>query len=115
MTISDVRTAIFNRDGNKCCSCWSAESLCMDHVIPKPQFQIHTINNIQTLCKKCNFQKGMHPLPEEKFMIIEKYLLDANKIFTPPQQELMNSILFIHLIKGRIWFINFCLFHNFNC
>ena len=93
MTIKEVRNRIFCRDGNKCYICGSDEMLCLDHLLPKPKFQIHKVNNLMTLCLKCNFKKGSHPLSEEEFCIREKYIINANKIFTNDDIYIMDSVL----------------------
>jgi hypothetical protein len=68
----------------------------MDHVLPKPQFQIHTIGNIQTLCRKCNLKKNTRAPSEEEYMIIEEYLIEANKRFSALETAGMNNILKDH-------------------
>jgi hypothetical protein len=98
MDIKEVRKTIFQRDGNKCYKCGSIECLCLDHIIPKPQFQIHTVDNMLTLCLRCNFKKGIHPLPEEEFLQVEQYVLLVNEIFT--NKEEMNAILKEYFTHG---------------
>jgi hypothetical protein len=45
--------------GNKCLSCGSGEYLVPDHVVPLYRGGPHDLGNIQPLCKKCNFAKGL--------------------------------------------------------
>lgn len=96
MTIKEVRNIIFRRDGNKCYKCGSTEMLCLDHLLPKPLFQIHKVSNIMTLCLRCNFQKGAHPLPEEEYFKRESYIIEANSIFTKDQINEMDEILSLY-------------------
>jgi hypothetical protein len=100
MDIKSVRKDIFRRDGEKCYRCGNTELLCLDHIIPKPQFQIHTVDNMLTLCLKCNFKKGIRPLSEEEFIIVESYVLLANKIFSEKTQYKMNYILKEYFTNG---------------
>jgi len=58
-TISeDLRNKIFKRDGNKCKKCGSKNNLTIDHIVPFSKGGTTEINNLQTLCKKCNRKKG---------------------------------------------------------
>jgi hypothetical protein len=94
MDIRQVRQLIFARDGHKCCNCGSTEILQLDHVLPKSLFHIHTVDNIQTLCLRCNFKKGAHSLSEERYFIIEEYLLKANReLFSATMISEMNQVL----------------------
>ena len=62
------RKRIFDRDGNKCLKCsFTPEDLpknnksnwlTIDHVVPKSKGGTNLENNLQTLCRKCNFEKG---------------------------------------------------------
>lgn len=56
-----MRFSIYRRDGYKCCICGkhgSAEELEIDHIKPIAKGGKSTYDNLQTLCKKCNQQKG---------------------------------------------------------
>lgn len=55
---------IFARDGFRCTYCGSAESLTLDHVIPRSRGGSNKPNNITTACNSCNSQKG-DKTPEE--------------------------------------------------
>ncbi len=52
-----LRNKIFSRDKNKCVLCDSQESLQIDHILPFSRGGTATIENLQTLCQKCNLQK----------------------------------------------------------
>lgn len=61
--ISDsVRYDVFMRDGNKCCICGRKQSdgviLEVDHIIPDSKGGKSTIDNLQTLCDRCNGGKS---------------------------------------------------------
>lgn len=80
--ISDIRTAIFNRDNNKCFYCGAEEKLYLDHVMPKSIFKWHDVYNLISCCKKCNFAKNNKLLLEPMLSNILEYLIKANKIFS---------------------------------
>jgi len=54
----ELRNKIFRRDGFKCTKCGSTEKLHIDHIIPFSVGGQTEENNLQTLCSKCNIQKG---------------------------------------------------------
>lgn len=93
MTIKEARNIVFTRDGNKCCECGSIELLCMDHVLPKPKFQLHSIDNIRTLCLRCNFRKTTKVLLGDELMRIFAYIDKANQQFTEEQVAEINAVL----------------------
>lgn len=53
-----LRNKIYERDGYKCVKCGSGENLTIDHIVPILKGGISIESNIQTLCFKCNQQKG---------------------------------------------------------
>jgi 5-methylcytosine-specific restriction endonuclease McrA len=58
-TISeDLRNEVFKRDGYKCQICGSKKDLVLDHIKPFSMGGRTEIDNLQTLCKSCNSQKG---------------------------------------------------------
>jgi hypothetical protein len=82
--ISDIRTAIFDRDGNKCYYCKTHGpnvELHLDHVLPKSKYNLHNLYNLITACKECNFNKSNHILSDTQYNKILKYLHETNKIF----------------------------------
>ena len=62
----NVKEYIFNRDNNKCVKCGSEENLQIDHIISVykvinneyPLDKLNIEENLQTLCKRCNIEKG---------------------------------------------------------
>jgi 5-methylcytosine-specific restriction endonuclease McrA len=53
-----LRNKIYERDGYKCVKCGSGENLTIDHIVPILKGGVSIESNIQTLCFKCNQQKG---------------------------------------------------------
>lgn len=52
------RKIIFERDGYKCLACGTTKNLTKDHIIPKALGGNSEVDNLQTLCFKCNGEKG---------------------------------------------------------
>lgn len=52
------RDVVFARDGNKCVCCGSNDNLTLDHIVPKALGGLNRSQNYQTLCWKCNNEKG---------------------------------------------------------
>ena len=53
-----LRFAIYERDNYRCKKCGSTENLEIDHIIPIFKGGKSTYSNLQTLCHKCNTEKG---------------------------------------------------------
>lgn len=56
-----MRFAIYERDGHRCRYCGiSGQNVALeiDHIIPISKGGKSTYNNLQTLCHKCNYEKG---------------------------------------------------------
>lgn len=59
-----MRTKIFERDNYTCCYCAASlsngrtDELHCDHIYPIVKGGITRANNLQTLCKNCNLNKG---------------------------------------------------------
>lgn len=64
----DRRTLVFLRDGCQCLKCGSTENLTLDHVVPKSKGGMDHIDNLQTLCDKCNGKKGAKTVDYRKFI-----------------------------------------------
>lgn len=55
---------VFIRDDFECQECGSDYDLTVDHIIPKSKGGLDTYSNLETLCRKCNCDKGnKHPEP----------------------------------------------------
>lgn len=55
---SDVRRAVFERDGGRCVECGSNFDLQYDHVLPVALGGATTVENLQLLCADCNRRKS---------------------------------------------------------
>jgi 5-methylcytosine-specific restriction endonuclease McrA len=55
---SDVRRAVFERDGGKCVECGATFDLQYDHVLPVALGGATTVDNLQLLCADCNRRKS---------------------------------------------------------
>ncbi len=53
-----LRFYIYHRDGNRCVKCGSRQNLEVDHIYPISKGGKTTPNNLQTLCHRCNVEKG---------------------------------------------------------
>ena len=54
---SDVKRAVWKRDGGRCVNCGSEVDLEYDHIIPVAKGGSSTVQNIQILCMTCNRKK----------------------------------------------------------
>ena len=57
---SDVRIAVYERDGGRCVNCGIDEDLQYDHIIPVAKGGGNSAANVQLLCGDCNRQKSDH-------------------------------------------------------
>ena len=56
-----LRHKVFQRDGYRCVECGASNeetTLHVDHIKPVAKGGTNNINNLQTLCKKCNLAKS---------------------------------------------------------
>lgn len=53
-----LRWAVFKRDNYRCAICKSDEDLTADHAIAEARGGLATLENLQTLCRRCNSKKG---------------------------------------------------------
>lgn len=54
----DVKIAVWNRDKERCVSCFNQTNLEFDHIIPVSKGGANSIKNIQLLCRNCNRTKS---------------------------------------------------------
>lgn len=52
------RRDVFRRDGNICLKCGAKENLTIDHIVPVSKGGLSRMFNLQSLCSKCNGEKG---------------------------------------------------------
>jgi len=76
----DVKLAVKTRDGWKCLSCGAEDRkyLQVDHIQSVYHGGTNDLENLQTLCKRCNSDKGVS---EENFRIATTRMLDAHPDF----------------------------------
>lgn len=58
---SSVRLKVFERDDYKCRHCGTSKELRVDHVHPERLGGTLALDNLQTLCARCNSKKGWRP------------------------------------------------------
>lgn len=52
-----LRTRVFERDAYRCLKCGDHQGLAADHITPESLGGETTLDNLQTLCKRCNSEK----------------------------------------------------------
>ena len=55
---NSLRTQVFERDAYRCVSCGTHKDLRVDHIHPESAGGADTLENLQTLCARCNSVKG---------------------------------------------------------
>jgi len=55
---SDLRRAVFERDGGRCVECGSNFDLQYDHILPHSLGGATSLENLQLLCAPCNREKS---------------------------------------------------------
>ncbi len=58
MLNNGVKEKVFVRDGRVCLKCGRKKKLTIDHAIPMSRGGNDSYTNLQTLCEKCNAEKG---------------------------------------------------------
>lgn len=53
-----MRQYIYDRDGHRCVKCGTTEELTLDHIKPWSRGGENTVENLQTMCRRCNCSKG---------------------------------------------------------
>lgn len=62
-----VRAIVLERDEFSCVHCGSNESLQIDHIHPVVLGGTSDLDNLQTLCRRCNLAKGPRPYAATRF------------------------------------------------
>lgn len=52
-----VRRKVMERDKYRCLKCGTHKDLQVDHIVPVTKGGADDIDNLQTLCRKCNYEK----------------------------------------------------------
>ena len=55
---TEIRRAVFNRDGGCCVECGATFDIQYDHIIPVARGGATTVENLQILCSTCNRRKS---------------------------------------------------------
>lgn len=55
---TEVRSAVFDRDGHACVICHATDDLALDHIYPWSLGGPDTPDNLRVLCRPCNSRKG---------------------------------------------------------
>lgn len=55
---ASLRVKVWRRDNFRCVLCGSEEPLSVDHIVAESRGGSTTIENLQTLCRRCNSKKG---------------------------------------------------------
>lgn len=58
-----LRRRVFERDGHKCVYCGSDENLTLGHIKPASKGGKNNVENLQTECYGCNYNKGCEIVP----------------------------------------------------
>ena len=66
-----IRRAVFARDNYQCVHCGAQKALTLDHIFPFSKGGSNDLENLQVLCKACNFKKA-NLLPKGRNQIKEK-------------------------------------------
>jgi 5-methylcytosine-specific restriction endonuclease McrA len=55
---TELRRAVFERDGGRCVECGGAFDIQYDHILPVAHGGATTLQNLQLLCAECNRGKS---------------------------------------------------------
>src|SRR5258708_32692418 len=94
-----IRVAVLDRDGHKCSYCGSTYDLTIDHIIPVAKGGTSTIENLRTLCGRCNMSKGSGASPvtisSEKYRVRNSRRVLSHRIgevFTMTREEFAKAL-----------------------
>lgn len=112
--ISEERENIIRRDGSQCLCCGenNRSILQVDHIIPRNRGGSNDKDNLQTLCKYCNSQKGTQVMNFRKNTTELTHQpeknVKLNRIKYMGPDEIENSELWKKIIKRNINFFFEC-------
>jgi hypothetical protein len=79
-----IRAKVYERDGHRCLKCGTPEDLTLDHILAISKGGKWTVKNLQTLCEKCNNEKGVEFIDYRKS---KKKAQKPQKILTQEMEE----------------------------
>jgi ribosomal protein L40E len=53
-----LKRQVFDRDNSICVACGATQALTIDHIVPERHGGTDELENLQTLCRRCNSKKG---------------------------------------------------------
>lgn len=56
---NDIRWIVWERDNFTCKKCGGRKNLSVDHIYPESKGGSMDLDNLQTLCRRCNSKKGV--------------------------------------------------------
>ena len=59
-----VKRSVLEASDYRCIACGASKNLCIDHIMPVAKGGSDDIENLQTLCRSCNNQKGTKTMQE---------------------------------------------------
>ncbi len=85
----EVADQVKRRDGNRCLACGVGEKhrLNVDHVVPRVNGGPGTIDNLQTLCSKCNGKKSRRMMVFTNNISTIRSPIDSLAGFAPPPSD----------------------------
>lgn len=81
-----IKEQVFQRDGYRCLRCKTDLFLTYDHIIPISKGGKTTVENGQTLCQKCNLEKGCREIDYRKKEFKVLYKIDLKHIVKRKRQ-----------------------------
>lgn len=102
-----IRQQVFKRDNYKCCKCGTKHKLTLDHIVPKSAGGLFEFLNLQTLCKKCNFEKKDYKINYCKYFVPKVICKVEIQVFKPTsktERDLIDYLgFFLYSKKDEIY------------
>lgn len=91
-----LRNAVFKRDGYRCVRCGASKDdsnvrLEIDHIVPVAKGGTNDIDNLQTLCHECNFNKGAILEDNDEIEIKENEIATLKNLISKKEEELTKT------------------------